>query len=137
MKEDPKTVASRFYDILNDWSSQNVDGVFAPDVRGHAGAGETLADFKSAFEGFRTAFPDLRVEIRHLVREGDLVSSWLSWHGTHQAEFAGVPATGRAVRFAAWDLLRIEGGRIVEITQYCDLFTILNQIGALPTAAPA
>jgi hypothetical protein len=28
-------------------------------------------------------------------------------------------------------------GKIVEITQYCDLFTILNQIGALPTAAPA
>jgi hypothetical protein len=40
------------------------------------------------------------------------------------------------VRFAAWDLLRIENGRIVEITQYCDLFSILNQIGALPTVSP-
>jgi ketosteroid isomerase-like protein len=47
-----------------------------------------------------------------------------------------VAGTGRPVKFAAWDLFRIDGGKIVEITQYCDLFTILNQIGALPTASP-
>ncbi len=28
-------------------------------------------------------------------------------------------------------------GKIVEITQYCDLFAIMSQIGALPTAASA
>ena len=30
----------------------------------------------------------------------------------------------------------IQDGKIVEITQYCDLFMIMSQIGALPTAAP-
>ena len=55
---------------------------------------------------------------------------------THQADFAGVPASGRKVRFAAWDLVRVRDGKIVEITQYCDLFAIMSQIGALPTAAP-
>src|SRR5918995_362437 len=34
-------------------------------------------------------------------------------------------------------LVRIRDGKIVEITQYCDLFAIMSQIGALPTAAPA
>ncbi|MGH2703205.1 MAG: ester cyclase, partial [Actinomycetota bacterium] len=51
-------------------------------------------------------------------------------------EFAGVPASGREVKFAAWDLFRVDGGKIIELTQYCDLFTILHQIGALPTATP-
>ena len=55
---------------------------------------------------------------------------------THRGDFAGVPASGRAVKFAGWDLLRIRDGKIVEITQYCDLFMIMSQIGALPTAAP-
>lgn len=48
-----------------------------------------------------------------------------------------MPGSGRNVKFVAWDLIRVEDGRIVEITQYCDVFTLMNQIGALPTAAPA
>jgi ketosteroid isomerase-like protein len=41
------------------------------------------------------------------------------------------------VKFVAWDLIRVADDRIAEITQYCDVFTLMNQIGALPTAAPA
>ena len=59
-----------------------------------------------------------------------------TYTATHRGDFAGVPASGRAVKFAGWDLLRIRDGKIVEITQYCDLFMIMSQIGALPTAAP-
>lgn len=33
--------------------------------------------------------------------------------------------------------MRIRDGRIVELTQYCDLFSVLSQVGALPTAAPS
>ena len=66
-----------------------------------------------------------------------MVSVWISYTATHQADFAGVPASGRKVKFAAWDLVRVRDDKIVEITQYCDLFTIMSQIGALPTAAPA
>jgi predicted ester cyclase len=65
------------------------------------------------------------------------VSTWVSYQGTHHGEFAGVGGTGRPVKFAAWDLIRVEDGRIVEITQYCDVFTLMNQIGALPTTTPA
>ena len=71
------------------------------------------------------------------MQEDDLISSWVSYTATHAADFAGVPASGRRVKFAEWDLFRVRDGKIVEITQYCDLFTIMSQIGALPTAAPA
>lgn len=75
-------------------------------------------------------------EARHLVQEGDMVSAWFSNTGTHESDFAGVPAGGRKVRFAAWDLLRMRDGKNFEITQHCDLFTITSRIGALPTATP-
>lgn len=135
---DPKTVARRFYDALNDHDADRLGEVCAPDLVGHAGAGATLEELIANWHGFTAAFPDLRVtDIRHLVREGDTVSAWLTYTGTHDGEFAGVPASGREVRFAAWDLMRVREGRVVEMTQYCDLFTILNQIGALPTSTPA
>ena len=104
---------------------------------GHAGAGSDLAELKSSVASFLQPFPDLTAQVRHLVQEGDLVSVWITYTATHQADFAGVPASGRRVKFAAWDLTRVRDGKIVEITQYCDLFAIMSQIGALPTAAPA
>lgn len=137
MSSDPKAITSRFYEILNNWTPDGADEVCAPDMRGHAGAGATRAEFKQSFESFLAAFPDMQVDMRHVVCEGDLVSTWLSWQATHKGDFAGVPGSGRSVKFAAWDLLRVKDGRIVELTQYCDLFTLMNQIGALPTAAPA
>ena len=77
----------------------------------------------------------MRIQVRDLVCEGDKVSAWLTYTGTHQGTFAGVPATGSQVRFAAWDLMPVEG--VVELTMFCDLFTLMNQVGAPATASPA
>lgn len=132
-----KRVARRFYEVVNSGLVQDLDSVCAPDMKGHAGAGADLDELKKNWAGFLAPFPDMRAEVRYLVHEGDLVSGWVSYTATHEGEFAGVPASGRSIRFAAWDLMRIRDGRIVELTQYCDLFSILSQIGALPTAAPS
>ena len=134
---DPRAVAQAFYDVINEWSPDGLDRVCDPGLRGHAGAGADLAELKASIGSFVQAFPDLVVTPKHLVVEGDTVSAWASYSGTHSGDFAGVPPTGRSVKFAAWDLIRVQDGRIAEITQYCDLFTLLNQIGALPTTTPA
>jgi steroid delta-isomerase-like uncharacterized protein len=137
MESQEKQVVRRFYDIVNSGRLDDLDTICAPDMVGHAGAGADLAELKKSVLSFTDPFPDLRAETRTLVQEGDLVSVWLFWLGTHRGEFAGVPATGRQIRIAGWDLIRVRDGRITEITQYCDLFTLMSQIGALPTAAPA
>ncbi|MFC8797171.1 ester cyclase [Promicromonospora sp. NPDC057138] len=135
METAEKDVVRRFYEIAG--RPEDLDEVVAPDLKGHAGAGSDLAELKASLASFLVPFPDLTPELRYLVQEDDLVSVWLSYTATHQADFAGVPASGRRVKFAEWDLMRVRDGKIVEITQYCDLFTIMSQIGALPTAAPA
>ena len=132
-----RTAVQRFYEIVNAGALETLDDICAPDLKGHAGAGADLTQLKQSLGSFREAFPDLHADLRHAVAEDDLVSTWVSYQGTHHGEFAGVSGSGRKVKFAAWDLIRVEGGRIVEITQYCDVFTLMNQIGALPTAAPA
>ena len=137
METTEKDVVRRFYEIISSGRPEDLDEVCSPDIRGYAAAGSDLHDLKNSVASFLAAFPDLVPEVRHLVQEGDLISVWLSYTGTHEADFAGVSASGRKVKFAAWDLLRIRDGEVVEITQYCDLFTIMSQIGALPTAAPA
>lgn len=135
--EENKAVARAFYEAITSGNVGALDDVCAQDMRGHAGAGATLRDLKQSTASFNEAFPDEQIEIRHLIAEGDLVSTWVTYAGTHKAPFAGVPASGSRVKFVAWDLMRVRDGRIVELTQYCDLFTLMNQIGALATAAPA
>ena len=137
MTLDPKAVVSRFYEIVNEGAVEKLDEICAPDLVGHAGAGANLIALKMSIGSFREAFPDLRAVLRHVVAEADLVSTWVSYEGTHHGDFAGVSGSGRPVKFVAWDLIRVADGRIAEITMYCDVFTLMNQIGALPTAAPA
>ncbi|MGH2825669.1 MAG: ester cyclase [Actinomycetota bacterium] len=137
MTLDPKAVVSRFYEIVNEGAVEKLDEICAPDLVGHAGAGANLVALKMSISSFRDAFPDLSAELRHVVAEDDLVSTWVNYKGTHGGDFAGVSGSGRPVKFAAWDLIRVADGRIAEITMYCDVFTLMNQIGALPTAAPA
>jgi steroid delta-isomerase-like uncharacterized protein len=135
MSTDRKAVVTRYYELLE--TPDALDEVCAPDIKGHAGASaDDLESFKQSHKNFRESFPDLRTEVRHLVEEGDLVSTWVNYTGTHGGEFAGVPASGREVKIMGWDLIRVSDGKIVEITSMCDLFTLMNQIGALPTATP-
>lgn len=137
MTAEPKAVATRYYEILNNWAPERLDEVCAADLLGHGGAGRDLQELKASLDGFIGAFPDLNASVEHLVAEGATVSVWVTMKGTHQGTFAGVSPTGNPVKFVAWDLMRIENGRIAEITSYCDLFTLMNQVGALPSAAPA
>lgn len=137
MESNEKTIVRSFYDVIKSGRPDGLDLICTPDLRGHAGAGADLAELKASVAGFLAPFPDLRADVKHLVQEGETVSVWLVYTATHRGDFAGVPASGRTVKFAAWDLFRVQGGKIAEITQYCDLFTIMSQIGALPTAAPA
>ena len=137
MSTDPKGVATRYYEIMGDWAPEKLDEICSPDLRGHAGAGADLAGLKNAIGSFVDAFPDLKANIRHLVCEGDTVSAWVTYEGTHHGPFAGIPGSGRSIRIAGWDLFQVKDGRLVELTSSCDVFTLMNQIGALPTAAPA
>ena len=131
-----KDVVRRYYELVE--TPDRLDEVCAPDIKGHAGASaDDLAGFKAGQLSFQESFPGLRADIHDLVEEGDLVSTWVTYTATHRGEFAGVPATGRDIRIMGWDLMRVREGKIVEITSMCDLFTLMNQIGALPTAAPA
>lgn len=131
-------VARRFYAIMDDHDPDRLRELCSTDLIGHGGAGSNLEELIENVRGFTTSFPDLvAAEIRHLVHDGEVVATWVTYHGTHDGDFAGVPASGRRVRFLAWDVFRIREGQITELTQQCDLFTILNQIGALPTATPA
>jgi steroid delta-isomerase-like uncharacterized protein len=136
VNDDVKDPVRRFYELVNDHDLDALGALLIPGFQGHAGAGADADQLRRSLEAFLHAFPDLKWEVRHLIAESDMVSAWITLRGTHEDVFAGVPGSGRPIKAAAWDLFRIDDGRIAELTQFCDLFTIMNQIGALATTAP-
>jgi steroid delta-isomerase-like uncharacterized protein len=97
--------------------------LFAADYVVHFNGGEQRGP--EAIEQFvtqlRAAFPDLRYDVEILATEGDRVA-WMRTHqGTHQAEFMGVPASGRIVSWRDIVVTRYEAGKIAEEWAVTDL----------------
>jgi predicted ester cyclase len=79
-----------------------------PDVVDHSrpdGVAPGAEGVRQQFDGFRAAFPDFRAEILDQVAEGDKVVTRKVFHGTREGQEVEIPVI---------DIVRIEGGRIVE-----------------------
>jgi predicted ester cyclase len=80
----------------------------------------------------RAAFPDLKATtIEPALVDGNLEALYVVLTGTHQGELMGVAPTGRNVEFSGIDIIRIEGGKVVEHWGATDTMTLMQQIGAV------
>ena len=99
-------------------------------LRGPQGAKEFVETYRSAFEG-------AQITVKEQVAEGDLVATRWEGRGRHTGELMGVAPTGRDVVVSGTTLSRVENGKIVEEWSNWDTLGMLQQIGAVPAAAPA
>jgi predicted ester cyclase len=74
------------------------------------------------------AFPDLQVEIHQQVAEGDLVTTYKTFTGTHSDTIMGIEATGRKVQFRTIDILRIKDGQAIEHWSVRDNMALMQQL---------
>lgn len=80
------------------------------------------------------AFPDLKWTVEDMRAEGDTVAIRYTMTGTHEGPFAGVEATGKAIRAESMAFYRLAHGKIVEERAQLDMLSILQQMGAIPAA---
>jgi steroid delta-isomerase-like uncharacterized protein len=97
------------------------------------GQGPGLEGLKDILRGMRTAFPDIDFSIREQVSESDKVASRFEWTGTHQADFMGIPATGRKVNVWGIVIDRLVDGRIKETRIIMDTMGLMMQLGTMPS----
>jgi predicted ester cyclase len=71
-----------------------------------------------------------------MIAEDDLVATWAEFEGTHRGPFRGVPPTGRPMKSAAIDVLRVQDGRFIDYWLGADFLGMLDQIGAIQMVDP-
>ena len=81
------------------------------------------------FEETRAAFPDQRNRLVEMHHAEDAVIVEFDLMGTHNGNFRGLPATGRAFECRTLAIFVFEGDRIVCERVYFDSATILRQLG--------
>ena len=77
------------------------------------------------------AFPDLAMTPEDVVDGGDKVVARVRFTGTHQGDFMGMPATGRAVDVQLIDIMRFaDDGLVHEHWGVFDAMAMMHQLGA-------
>jgi len=85
----------------------------------------------AASNGFRIAVPDLSAEMDDVIVSGDRATVHLHFHGHFTGQFQSIKGEGQTVDFQAFDLYRIEDGRIIENWHLEDNLTLLKQLGVV------
>jgi steroid delta-isomerase-like uncharacterized protein len=86
------------------------------------------------YQRLRAAFPDFRPEIGWQTVDGDIVTTYKVYHGTHHGDFLGIAPSGKAIRFETVDAMRVRDGKITDHWGVANLYSVLQQLGQLPPA---
>jgi len=86
---------------------------------------------RDLYHRLRVAFPDFRADIHWQAADGELVTTYKTYHGTHQGMFLGVAPTGRKIHFETVDVMRVRNGKITDHWGVANLFSLMQQLGAL------
>ena len=118
------------------WDKGNPEAVAlfaAEDFRRHGRPGAEplgVADQIERLKAFRSAFPDITIEVDDVVTSDNQIAFRSTMTGTHRGELMGIPPTGRQVRVQLVDMIRVEGGKFVEQWGGPDMLDLLRQLGA-------
>jgi predicted ester cyclase/ketosteroid isomerase-like protein len=92
--------------------------------------------FKAMILAFRSAFPDLEMEVHDMFGAGDKVVTRFAMHGTHKGPLFGIDATGKQVEIKGIAIDVMQGGRRVDGWAQLDRLGLLEQLGAIGARQP-
>lgn len=132
-----KSLNERWVEAFNarDWASEAA--CRTADYRAHTPGSLVPLDasgWGAFLASFCAAFPDARIDIAEAVGDARTIASRWTLSGTHRGTFNGIPPTERRVAIAGVDFSRIVDGKVAEHWAQFDLLTLMQQIGAAPTA---
>ena len=123
-------------EVINQGNVSVVDELLIPDFVEHEelppGIPPGREAPKALFTMLRSAFPDIKATIEHLIAEGDEVVLHVTWTGTHLGEFMGIPPTGKSISINVIDIMRIAEGKFVEHWGVMDSMAMMQQLGVVP-----
>ena len=136
MSIDPlKIFIQRFDDMFNRPDLSIVDEIFTPIFVAHVPLMPMLnrSNYKGFWQSFYAAFPDFRQNIHDSIMTADKLVLRVTFSGTHEGNFLGIPATGCPITIPGIFIFRVENHLVVENWTEMDIFGVVRQISEMPS----
>jgi predicted ester cyclase len=128
-------LARRHIEAINDRRWDLDDEILARDLIGHhplAGTIDGRDSYRATIEVILTMFPDVRVELHHVIGDDEIAAIRYTERGTHSGEHPALgPPTGRTYEKHGFGLYRQVGGQLVEFWMQENDLGFLHQLGLL------
>ena len=93
-------------------------------TRGFVGWEEAKNSVRQVWKGL----PDLKVELSHVLADGDVAIAQGTVRGTATGRLYGAPATRRSFEASFFDYVRVDDGKIIERVQQADVLGQMRQL---------
>jgi steroid delta-isomerase-like uncharacterized protein len=138
---DMDTKVREFHEAVSGSDLDHFGELMADDFIEHEetpGFPPTKEGVLQSFGMYRSAFPDMRMEVEEILLSGDKAVVRVRASGTQQGEFMGMPASGKAFDVPIIDIIRFgDDGLAHEHWGLIDTLTMMQQLGAVPEGPPA
>ena len=135
IEENKATFRRWFEETWNKGNMDVTDELTSPDFTLHAAGpmAPGFEGFKQSVDQWLTGFPGGRMTIDDLFAEEDRVIARWTASGTHSGELFGIPPTGKQVSFMGITIYRLADDKIAEAWGEVDTFSMMQQLGVIPT----
>ena len=134
---DPAALARTIYDFFSNGVFEQVIARATEDIEVHfVPAEQTFHGHDGMLmfmQGFKTAFPDVTLEVTRQVASGDQLVNEFVARGTHTGPLmtpaGAVPPTGRRAEWRVCEVWTVRDGKVASIANYQDSATLMRQLG--------
>ena len=134
--DDNKALVQRFFEeVINQRNLAALDQFAHPGGVNHTVPPGMPQESNQFLGQYLNAFPDVKATVEDLMADGDKVVARVSYRGTHQGAFRGIPPTGKQIAVTGINIFRIANGKLVEHWGLTDRLAVLQQLGVVPPLA--
>ena len=126
-----------FIRAIADWNKGDLDSyllMYAPSVviHGIPGVEAGLECAKKFYQGFHRSFPDTQILVEDLFTRADKLACRFTVSGTHKADFMGISASDKFIKFTGITILKFIAGKCTERWNQADFLGMLQQLETIP-----
>jgi steroid delta-isomerase-like uncharacterized protein len=136
MSEANKHLLRRWFEqVWNQKSEAAIDEMFSKNGKSHGfpEADSVLTgpeSFKAVHRTFCGAFPDIHVDIKDIIAEGDRVAVRWRVSATHGGDHLGFPATGKKATLDGSTFVTVKDNEIMDGWNQMDLQALMQRLQA-------
>ena len=121
----PSEVARNVIEAFNRRDYDQALSFISPDAIDHAALpgleGGGLEAWRKKWQAMNAIFGDLQIIIENSVQEGEFACDRYTMRGKLIGNFMGISGTGQSFEIAAFDMIRVRDGKIIEHWSIADM----------------